>query len=150
MRTHLQSAMLNSVWCYPATITHSVGSNGNNYTTDYTPSNTDVTAPAPPAYTSPYSPNFNLFDWPQNGNQWSRFIVVEPDTYEMKIFDVSGWTTFNASTLANWRSQATLGSAGNVSATFIGPGTAQYTIKIRRIDDAVELGAVTLQLYSAT
>lgn len=149
MRTHLQSAMLNSVWSYPETITHSVGSNGNNYSTNYPTTNMDVTAPVPPAYTSPYSTNFYLFAPAQNGNQ-GGFIVVEPDTYEMKIFDVSGWTTFNASTLANWRSQATLYNAGNVSATFIGPGTAQYTIKIRRIADAVEMGAVTFQLYSAT
>lgn len=149
MRTHLQSAMLNSIWCYPETVTYSVGSNGNNYTTDYPTTNTDVTAPLPPAYTSPGTSNFLLFAAAQNGNQ-GGFIVVEPDTYELQIQDVSGWNTFNASTLANWRSHATLYSAGNVSATFIGPGTAKYTIKIRRIDDAVELGAVTLQLYSAT
>lgn len=149
MRTHLQSAMLNSVWCYPATVTHSVGSNGNNYATAYPGTNKDVTAPVPPAYTSPYSTNFYLFAAAQNGNQ-GGFVVVEPNTYEMKIFDVSGWNTFNASTLANWRSQATLYLAGSASGTFIGPGTAQYTIKIRRIADAVELGAVTFSLYSAT
>ena len=149
MRTHLQSAMLNSVWCYPAILTHSVGSNGNNYTTDYPPTNVHVTAPAPPAYASPGTSDFLLFAGAQNGNQ-GGFVVVEPNTYEMKIQDVSGWTTFNPGTLSNWRSQATLYSAGNVSAKFIGPGTAQYTIKIRRIADAVELGAVTFRLYSAT
>lgn len=149
MRTHLQSAMLNSVWCYPATITHSVGSNGNNYTTDYPTTNTTVTAPVPPAYTSPYSADFYLFAAAQNGNQ-GGFTVVEPNTYEMQIQGVSGWNTFNYGSLSSWRSQETLYSAANVSATFIGPGTAQYTIKIRRIADAVELGAVTLQLYSAT
>lgn len=149
MRTHLQSAMLNSLWSYPATITHSVGSNGNNHVTYYPSTNTDVNTPAPPAYLSPYNVDFSMFATQQNGNQ-GGFKAVEPNTYEMKIFDASGWATFNANTLANWQSQATLYNASGVSATFVGPGTARYTIKIRRIADAVELGAVTFLLYSAT
>lgn len=149
MRTHLQSAMLNSVWCYPATVTHSVGSNGNNYATAYPNTNTNVTAPVPPAYTSPYSTNFYLFAAAQNGNQ-GGFTAVEPDTYEMQIQGVSGWTAFNYGSLSSWRSQATLYLASPASGKFTGPGTAQYTIKIRRIADAVEFGAVTFQLYSAT
>lgn len=149
MRTHLQSGMLNSLWAAPYSGTWDVGCVGNNYSTDYKSNNQTVIAPIPPAYTSTNTSEFPLFIVSPNGNQIG-VNVVEPDTYEMKITDVSGWTTFNASTLANWRSQATLGSAGNVSATFIGPGTAQYTIKIRRIGDAVEVGAVTFRLYSAT
>ena len=149
MRTHLQSGMLNSLWATPDVYTHNVGCDGNNYSADYKSDNMTVAAPPPPAYTSGGTSDFWLFTIATNGNQVG-FILVEPDTYEMKITDVSGWTTFNASTLANWRPQATLGSAGNVAATFIGPGTAQYTIKIRRIADAVELGAVTFRLYSAT
>lgn len=149
MRTHLQSGMLNSLWATPGVYTHDVGCSGNNYSAGYKNDNMNVTAPYPPAYTSAGTSDLWLFTAPPNGNQVG-FIVVEPDTYEMQIQGVSGWTTFNYGSLSSWRPQATLDSAGNVSATFIGPGTAQYTIKIRRIADAVELGAVTFRLYSAT
>ena len=149
MRSHLQSAMLNSIWSYPETTTYSVGSNGNNYTTEYPTTNLDVDCPAPPAYTSPGEVRYSLFSPPQNGNM-GGFRVVEASTYELQIENVSGWATFNPGGLSTWRSQDTLYLAGNVSATFIGPGTAQYTIKIRRIADAVVMGAVTLELYSAT
>ena len=149
MRTHLQSGMLNSLWATPAVYTHSVGSNGNSYSADYKGDNLNVTAPYPPAYTSANTSDFWLFTRPSNGNQID-YVVVEPDTYVMQIQDVSGWTSFNYGSLSVWRSRETLYSATGVVATFTGPGTAQYTIKIRRIADAVELGAVTFRLYSAT
>lgn len=149
MRTHLQSGMLNSLWATPGDYTHDVGCTGNNYSADYKSDNVNVTAPYPPAYTSAGTSDFWLFTVAPNGNQVG-FIVVEPDTYEMQIQGVSGWTAFNYGGLSVWRSQETLYSAAGVAATFIGPGTAQYTIKIRRIADAVELGAVTFSLYSAT
>lgn len=149
MRTHLQSGMLNSIWAAPYSGTHDVGCVGNNYSTDYKNNNINVIAPYPPAYTSTGTSDYWLFTSAPNGNQ-GGFTAVEPDTYEMQIQGVSGWTTFNYGSLSSWRSQATLSSAGNVAATFTGPGTAQYTIKIRRIADAVELGAVTFRLYSAT
>ena len=149
MRTHLQSGMLNSLWAAPYSGTHDVGCVGNNYSADYRSDNKNVVAPYPPAYTSAGTSDFLLFAVAPNGNQ-GGFNVVEPDTYEMQIQGVSGWAAFNYGSLSTWRSQETLYSATGVAATFIGPGTAQYTIKIRRIADAVELGAVTFRLYSAT